>query len=132
MSAWRESAGRVAAVARKELLHLSRDRITVGMVAGFPLVATMIFGLAINQDVRHLAAGVADLAGTQRARELVLDAQASQVIDLERSAQSAEALEQMLVQGDGTGEEESTLFMTRTSERSRGQRRLGIERAGYT
>jgi ABC-2 type transport system permease protein len=60
----------------------------------------MIFGLAINQDVRHLAAGVADLAGTQRARELVLDAQASQVIDLERSAQSAEALEQMLVQGE--------------------------------
>ena len=100
MSVWRESAGRVAAVARKELLHLSRDRITVGMVAGFPLVATMIFGLAINQDVRHLAAGVADLAGTQRARELVLDAQASQVIDLERSAQSAEALEQMLVQGE--------------------------------
>jgi ABC-2 type transport system permease protein len=100
MSAWRESAGRVGAVARKELLHLRRDRITVAMVAVFPLVATLIFGLAINQDVRHLAAGVADLAGTQRARELVLDAQASQVIDLERSAPSAEALEQLLVQGE--------------------------------
>ncbi len=100
MSRALESAGRILAVARKEFFHLRRDRLTGGMVAGIPIVMTVIFGLAINQDVRHLRAGVADLAGTQRARELVLDAQASQVVDLVAHATSAEELEQMLRRGE--------------------------------
>jgi ABC-2 type transport system permease protein len=100
MSGARESFERVRAIAYKELLHLRRDRLTLGMVVFFPLVATLIFGLAINQDVRNLSAGVADLAGTQRARQLVLDAEASQVIDLERNVHSAEALEELLVEGE--------------------------------
>jgi ABC-2 type transport system permease protein len=96
----RESLARIAAVARKELYHLRRDRLTGGMIGGIPIMMTIIFGLAINQDVRHLRAGVADLAGTQRARELALDAQATQVIDLVRTAASAEELERLLVRGD--------------------------------
>ena len=42
----------------------------------------LLFGFAINQDVRHLRAGVADLAATQRSRPFVADAQASQVVDI--------------------------------------------------
>jgi ABC-2 type transport system permease protein len=99
MSGW-QPLGRIGAIAHKELLHLRRDRLTGGMIAGIPLVMSIIFGLAINQDVRHLGAAVADLAGTQRARELALDAQASQVVDLEESVRSAEELERMLVRGD--------------------------------
>jgi ABC-2 type transport system permease protein len=100
MNGWRQSLGRIGAIAHKELLHLRRDRLTGGMIAGIPLVMSIIFGLAINQDVRHLRAAVADLAGTQRARALALDAQASQVIDLGQSVRSAEALERMLVRGE--------------------------------
>ena len=102
MSAARESLGRVLAIARKELSHVRRDRITLAMIVGFPLVATMIFGLAINQDVRHLSAGVADLAGTQRARQFALDAQASQVVDLKYSVHSAEELEALIRLLDAT------------------------------
>jgi ABC-2 type transport system permease protein len=100
MNGWREVPGRVAAIAGKEFLHLRRDHLTGGMVGGVPIVMTLIFGLAINQDVRHLRAGVADLAGTRSARELALDAQASQVVDLVRAAESAEELERMLVRGE--------------------------------
>ena len=71
MSRVRASLARIAAIARKELRHLRRDRLTGGMVAGVPLMMTLLFGYAINQDVRHLRAGVADLSGTQRARWLV-------------------------------------------------------------
>ncbi len=95
-----QSLGRVLAVARKEFYHLRRDRLTGGMVVGVPVVMTVIFGLAINQDVRHLRAAVADLSGSQRARELVLDAQASQVIRLSTTAVSADELEAMLVRGE--------------------------------
>jgi len=91
---------RVAAIAGKELRHLRRDKLTIGMVAGVPLMMTMLFGAAINQDVRHLRAGVADLAGTQAARWLAADAQATQVIDIVARAGSARELEALLVRGD--------------------------------
>jgi ABC-2 type transport system permease protein len=96
----RASLGRIAAVARKELLHLRRDRLTGGMVAGVPLMMTLLFGYAINQDVRHLRAGVADLSGSQRARWLVADAQATQVIDVVAGARSVQELERKLVAGE--------------------------------
>jgi ABC-2 type transport system permease protein len=95
----RFSLARVGAVARKELLHLRRDRLTGAMIAGIPLMMTLLFGYAINQDVRHLHAGVADLAGTQTARWLAGDAEATQVIDLVAVARSAGELERMLAAG---------------------------------
>jgi ABC-2 type transport system permease protein len=100
VSGWRASLGRIGAIAKKELLHLRRDRLTGGMVLGVPLMMTLLFGYAINQDVRHLRAGVADLSGSQAARFLIADAQATQVIDVVRSAASVQELEQALVAGD--------------------------------
>ncbi len=69
------------------------------MVAGVPLMMTLLFGYAINQDVRHLRAGVADLSGAQSARWLVADAQATQVIDVVVGASSVRELEQLLTAG---------------------------------
>jgi len=96
----RFSLRRVGAVAKKELLHLRRDRLTGGMIAGIPLMMTLMFGYAINQDIRHLRAGVADLSGTQRGRWLAADAQATQVVDLVRYAGSAQELEVLLRRGE--------------------------------
>jgi ABC-2 type transport system permease protein len=91
---------RIAAIAAKELLHLRRDRLTAGMIGGIPLMMTLLFGYAINQDVRHLRAAVADSAGTQASRALAADAQATQVIDIVRRAQSPGELEQLLLRGE--------------------------------
>lgn len=93
------SFGRVGAIALKEVRQLRRDRLTFGMIVGVPVLQLVLFGYAINQDVRHLPAGVADLAGTQASRALVSDAQASQVIDVVESAGSAEELLELLRQG---------------------------------
>ena len=60
----------------------------------------LLFGYAINQDVRHLTAGVADLAGTQRSRTLVADAEASQVVDVVSTAHSAKGLVRLLRRGE--------------------------------
>ncbi len=96
----RFSFARTGAVARKEFLHLRRDRLTGAMIAGIPLMMTLLFGYAINQDVRHLRAGLADLAGTQTARWLASDAEATQVIDLVASVATARELERMLAAGE--------------------------------
>jgi len=91
---------RIVAIVRKETLHLLRDRLSFGMVFGMPVMQLLLFGYAINQDVRHLSAGVADLSDTDRSRRLVADAEASQVVDLVSSAQSAEGLEDLLRRGE--------------------------------
>jgi ABC-2 type transport system permease protein len=90
---------RTVAIARKEVRQLLRDRLTFGMIVGIPVMQLLLFGYAINQDVRHLRAGVADLAGTQRARLLVQDAQATQVVEIVERAHSAGELEALLRAG---------------------------------
>ncbi|MDX1381882.1 MAG: ABC transporter permease, partial [Xanthomonadales bacterium] len=55
---------RTWAIVRKELRQLRRDRITFGMIVGIPTLQLLLFGYAINMDVRHLDAAVADLSGS--------------------------------------------------------------------
>lgn len=90
---------RVLAIVRKEIRQLRRDRLTAGMIVGIPTIQILIFGFAINQDVRHLKAGVCDLAESQSTRAVVADAEASQVIDVVVRARTAEELTAMLREG---------------------------------
>jgi len=94
-----DSLRRIHAVARKEVRQLLRDRITFGMIVGIPLLQVVLFGYAINTDVRHLRAAVADMAGTQLSRSVVSEAQASQVMDIVAVAHSAPELEALLRDG---------------------------------
>lgn len=91
---------RVRAIASKEVRQLRRDRLTLGMVVGIPLMQIVLFGYAINLDVRHLRAAVADEAGTQNSRQLVMDLQASQVVELVAAVGSAAELERMMRAGE--------------------------------
>jgi ABC-2 type transport system permease protein len=94
-----ESIGRTVAVARKEVRQLRRDRLTFGMVVAIPIMQLVLFGDAINQDVRHLRAGVVDHAKTRLSRTMLAAAEASQTIDLVASVGSAAELERLLREG---------------------------------
>ena len=59
------------------------------MVVGIPLLQIVMFGYAINMDVRHLRAAVADEAQTSYSRQLAMDLQASQVLRYTARARSA-------------------------------------------
>lgn len=98
MKAWR----RIKAIAAKEARQLGRDRLTVGMVVGIPLMQIVLFGYAINLDVRHLSAGFADQAGTSWSRQLIGDMAASQVLDFGMEAATPEALTKAMRRGDIT------------------------------
>ncbi len=93
------SLQRTAAVAVKELRQLRRDRLTVGMVVGIPLMQILIFGYGINFDVRHIAAGYVDQANTQASRALLANLQATQVVDFQLRAASVAALRQQIATG---------------------------------
>jgi ABC-2 type transport system permease protein len=91
---------RIRAIASKEVRQLRRDRLTLGMVMGIPLMQIVLFGYAINLDVRHLRAAVADQADTQYSRQLVMSLQASQVVELVAQVDSAAELERRMRAGE--------------------------------
>jgi ABC-2 type transport system permease protein len=90
---------RAYAIAAKEVVQLRRDRLTLGMVVGIPALQLLLFGYAINTDVRHLKAAVADQAGTRMSRELVTAVEASQVADVVAVVHTTAELEELLRQG---------------------------------
>lgn len=90
---------RLFAIIQKEVRQLMRDRLTFAMIVGIPMMQIVLFGYAINTDVRHLRGAVADEAGTQMSRELVDAVQASQVLDVTQRVHGAVELERLLRQG---------------------------------
>ncbi len=98
----RASLRRVLSVARKEVRQLLRDVFTMGFVVGVPAVQLLLFGYAINQDVRHIKTAVVDHANSYISRQLVDQLQATQtfrVVDhLDNDAEAREMLKEGEVQ----------------------------------
>jgi ABC-2 type transport system permease protein len=94
-----DSLRRLRAVALKEVRQLSRDRVTFGMIVGVPLMQIMLFGYAINFDVRNLATVVQDGANSSMSRELIAQLRATQVIDVRYTTDSAAELDALLREG---------------------------------
>lgn len=94
-----KSLQRIFAVAAKETRQLRRDRLSFGMIVGLPIMQLLLFGYAINMDVRGLSAGVADLAASSASRQYVQDLAHSQVIDIRYQVGSAEELVELLRRG---------------------------------
>ncbi|MGB1263910.1 MAG: ABC transporter permease [Cognaticolwellia sp.] len=61
---------RIQAIIIKELVQLKRDRMTFAMVIMIPLVQLLLFGFAINTNVRHIPVGVLDHSQTGLSRVL--------------------------------------------------------------
>lgn len=95
-----KSLRRIFAILQKEIRQLSRDKLTFGMIVGIPMIQIMLFGYAINTDVRHLRAAVADESSTELSRTLAADAQATQVVDVIAQVHTAAELEGLLRDGE--------------------------------
>lgn len=91
---------RLNAIIKKEVLQLRRDRLTFGMVFGLPLIQILLFGYAINTDVRNIKAAVANQSGSHLSREFVADLSATQVVRLVESGSNASELEALLRRGE--------------------------------
>jgi ABC-2 type transport system permease protein len=62
---------KVLAVADKELRQARRDPITLAMLIGMPALFLLLYGYALNFDVRHVPIGVIDLDKSAQSRNLV-------------------------------------------------------------
>ena len=95
-----KSLSRLLAVTRKEVRQMRRDRLTFAMIFGIPMLQLLLFGYAINTDVRNLATAIADEANTHLSREFIARLNATQVTNIRYRVESAEQLEAMLEAGE--------------------------------
>ncbi len=90
---------RLFAIMLKELRQLRRDRITLAMIVGIPVLQLVLFGYAINLNVRGLPAVIADQANTAGSRAAVMDMLASGVIAPVADVPTPQQAEALLRQG---------------------------------
>ena len=89
----------VLAVMLKEIRQMARDRMTLAMMIGIPTLQLLLFGYAINPDVRKLPAAAADMAGTAGSRALVQDMWATGVVRPVAGARTPQELQALLREG---------------------------------
>ena len=94
------SATRLLAIIKKEVRQLRRDRLTFGMIFGLPIIQILMFGYAINMDVRNLKTAVANQAGSHLSRQFVAELAETQIVDIIATAETPVALEAMLRRGE--------------------------------
>ena len=83
---------RMHALIVKEFIQLMRDRITLAIVVFMPLAQLLIFGFAINTDIKHLRTEVFDQSRTQESREMINSLTSSNYFDVIKYAGSVKAV----------------------------------------
>ena len=91
---------RLFAIVFKELMQLKRDRLTFAMIIGIPTIQLLLFGFAINMDVRNLDAAIVDQADTFASRAFVQEIAQSQVIRVRASLREPASIDALLRAGD--------------------------------
>jgi ABC-2 type transport system permease protein len=95
-----KSLSRLFAITKKEARQLRRDRLTFGMIVGIPVIQMLLFGYAINTDVRNLRTAIADQADTHLSRQFVADLVQTQVVRIVEQVETPSQLEERLRTGD--------------------------------
>ena len=90
---------RIFAIAEKETKQLLRDRITFGMVVMIPLIQLLLFGYAINTNVRLIPVAVVDLSNSTIGRIIVEDIKATAVVSFVDFYTSVQEAEQAITEG---------------------------------
>jgi len=96
IKSWR----RVLSVARKEIRQLMRDALTMGFVVGVPAVQLLLFGYAINQDVRQVKTAVVDHSRSFISRQLTDQLEATQTFRITARPTGDEEARDMLKRGE--------------------------------
>ncbi len=94
------SLRRIKSITVKELRQLKRDRITFGMVVMIPLIQLLLFGYAINTDVRNVPIVVVDQSHSAAGRWIVEAIKVTQVVSVEAHYSSTIQAQEALTRGD--------------------------------
>jgi ABC-2 type transport system permease protein len=93
------SSRRLSSVARKELIHILRDPMTLFFTLIIPILELFILGFAIDTNVRHVRTVILDQAGTQESRQLLQKFENSDDFTIVARVFSDEELHRAIVAG---------------------------------
>lgn len=79
---------RLRALLLKEFIQMRRDRLTFAMMIGLPIIQLLVFGFAINTDVKHLPTIVFDQSLQQEGRDFLAALTASEYFDIKYVAKN--------------------------------------------
>lgn len=88
-------AARIKPVIRKELLHIRRDPLSLVLLLLLPVFILVLYGYALNFDVKHLSLAVVDLDGSEASRELVSRLTAGEYFDLNYRLNSISGVDEL-------------------------------------
>ncbi len=94
------SISRLLAITKKEVRQMRRDRLTFGMIVGIPVIQMLLFGYAINTDVRNLRTAITDQANTHLSRQFIEELRETQVVDIVGRVDTPEQLEELMRLGE--------------------------------
>lgn len=87
---------RIWSIAWKELMQLRRDRLTLAMMVVIPIMQLLMFGYALNTDVRHMPTLVFDQDRSRASRDLVQTLTATGYYDIVGYVEDYGAIERAL------------------------------------
>jgi len=91
---------RLKALLIKEFIQMKRDRLTLGMMVMLPIFQLLIFGFAINTDIKHLSTAVFDQSLQQDSRDLLASFTASGYFDINYVVNSYDEVNELIEKGD--------------------------------
>ncbi|MGE5418035.1 MAG: ABC transporter permease [Acidobacteriota bacterium] len=91
---------RIMAIMKKEFLQIKRDRMTLAIVLMIPLIQILLFGYAIQTEVKHIPTVVFDQSLSQESRDMLESFTASGYFDIQYVAGSYSDVNRMIDKGD--------------------------------
>lgn len=91
---------RLLAILKKEFIQMRRDSVTLAIMLIMPVMQLIIFGFAINTDVKHLKTAVFDQSLSAESRELLSSFAASEYFDMVFVEDSFEGVNTKIDSGD--------------------------------
>lgn len=87
------------AFVKKEFFHIWRDKRTLFILLGMPVVQIVIFGFALTNEVKNSKIAILDNSKDPASAALINELSASRYFDLERNLHSYQQIEQAFRQG---------------------------------
>lgn len=84
---------RAMAVAKKEVYHIMRDPFTLGAALGLPVFMVVVFGIAIEFNVKNIVLAVSDSDKSQASRQLLDTFKSSSYFHIHDASSPNEAIE---------------------------------------
>ena len=85
---------------RKEFYHVLRDRKTLLILFGMPIMQILIFGFALTNEVKNARIVVVDYARDEASRQILAKIEASRYFEISRSLASQQQIHQAFREGD--------------------------------